>query len=650
MTQSSQLKRVLVTGPCSASSWRAVELDSVRLNGGERVLYSFINWCSPSPLLCSPAPLCGSPAQIVVSTKLASWNDSASCNFKLRNLRRWRLPKISPSSFLYARCLTDPCDPLMLSTIFLPFAAQLVIAAQLVSPNWRKPNITASPADRISIVGAALEQATNHISLEGQFNGEPYDVAGILYSQLAKFDLATGQRKYEDTLLKYFPLAEGTRTNFSDDLSYGRAAARAYSVYHTQAFLDYAIQSWSFGRRNTLSQENISAGKTDMKQFPLAKVCHGLTMAGGTFYVGTEFLLSLLFWPRQHPTRCTLNAARELADFIHAHLYNIGNVIQDSISAGDCSTTPNVIMPYNSGLTIEGLSILASITKNASTLGLLTDIITTAATQNSAWQQNDGILLNAGGKPKLQMFLNLVLIQFPADLVKDLGVAYARNVTDPELRDYIKAYIAVQFNAIVDLSTTSGTNVYAVSWTGPPSSQFNGGAQTAALRVLLSAIPLQNDSLPTLSGSDVLPSPSNSFLPLPPSGKSSKTGLIVASVLGGLTLVASVILSLWMFRRRRLRQASPVTSAQELISPFTEMSTFPRDSKSGTTRVEQEYTQDASPDTQSVDPMARLIALLHELQPRQWSDGQAPPNYTRNLADPQLPEEGERHALLRDMP
>jgi predicted alpha-1,6-mannanase (GH76 family) len=65
-----------------------------------------------------------------------------------------------------------------------------------------------------------------------------------------------------------------------------------------------------------------------------------------------------------------LDAARELADFIHAHLYNIGNVIQDSISAGDCSTTPNAIMPYNSGLTIEGLSILASITKNASTLGL----------------------------------------------------------------------------------------------------------------------------------------------------------------------------------------------------------------------------------------------------------------------------------------
>ncbi|KAJ7277187.1 hypothetical protein C8J57DRAFT_1061071, partial [Mycena rebaudengoi] len=67
-----------------------------------------------------------------------------------------------------------------------------------------------------------------------------------------------------------------------------------------------------------------------------------------------------------------LDATRESADFIHAYLYSIGSVIQDSISAaqGDCRTSPNVIMPYNSGLTIEGLSILASITKNASTLAL----------------------------------------------------------------------------------------------------------------------------------------------------------------------------------------------------------------------------------------------------------------------------------------
>jgi hypothetical protein len=48
--------------------------------------------------------------------------------------------------------------------------------------------------------------------------GEAYDVAGILYSQLAEFDLATGQRKYEDTLLKCFPLTEGIRANFSDNL------------------------------------------------------------------------------------------------------------------------------------------------------------------------------------------------------------------------------------------------------------------------------------------------------------------------------------------------------------------------------------------------------------------------------------------------
>ncbi|KAJ7201221.1 hypothetical protein C8J57DRAFT_1660506 [Mycena rebaudengoi] len=524
----------------------------------------------------------------------------------------------------------------MLGIIFLPLAAPLVIAAQLVSPDWRKPNITTPLADRIRIVGAALEQAIEYIAPVGQFYGEPYDVGGILYSQLAEFDLAAGRSKYEDFLLKYFPVAEGIRANFSDDLSYGRAAVRAYSVYHKQVFLDYAIQSWSFGRRHTLSQENISAGKTDVKPFPLAKACQGATMAGGTFYTtnskdptivgrstGNFFVLSALLAEATSDQKY-LDAARESADFIHAHLYNVGKVIQDSIAADDCSTTPEVSMPYNSGLTIEGLSILASITKDASTLALLNNIITTAATQNSDWQDKAGILFNAG-----------------ADLVKGLSVAYARNLTLPDIRYYIKAYIAVQFNAILDLSTTRGTNLYSGSWSGPPSTEFSGWAQTTALRVLLSAISLQNESLPlpTISGSDILPSASNSLLPPSPSGKSSVTGKIVAGTLGGLALIVTLVLSFWTFRRRQLRRASstpPMTSEHEVISPFTEMSTVP---KADSRRVEKDaprtVERDASPDTQSDDPMPRLMPLVEELRPRPsperpHSDApeEPPPSYT----------------------
>jgi hypothetical protein len=68
-----------------------------------------------------------------------------------------------------------------------------------------------------------------------------------------------------------------------------------------------------------------------------------------------------------------LQAASESADFIHAQLDNIANVVQDGVSArqNDSCSPNNIAEPYNSGLTIEGLSILASITGQASTLQLL---------------------------------------------------------------------------------------------------------------------------------------------------------------------------------------------------------------------------------------------------------------------------------------
>jgi hypothetical protein len=73
-----------------------------------------------------------------------------------------------------------------------------------------------------------------------------------------------------------------------------------------------------------------------------------------------------------------LQTAVESADFIRSHLYTIGNTVQQYISADTkhiCQTssvvTPGGSLvardPGNSGLMIEGLAILYSITNNAST-------------------------------------------------------------------------------------------------------------------------------------------------------------------------------------------------------------------------------------------------------------------------------------------
>ncbi|KAJ7117074.1 hypothetical protein C8R44DRAFT_627179, partial [Mycena epipterygia] len=147
------------------------------------------------------------------------------------------------------------------------------------------PNITTSLADRVSLASSAVEKAISMLGSDGQFDGEQYDAPGILYSQMAELDIATNQTKYQDSLEQYFPLAQNSRANFSDELGYGYAAVRAYAAYKNPVFLQYAVQSWWFGRTYTLSPDDIDAGKIAGKNFTVEQFCQGITMAGGTFFV-----------------------------------------------------------------------------------------------------------------------------------------------------------------------------------------------------------------------------------------------------------------------------------------------------------------------------------------------------------------------------
>ncbi|KAJ7850939.1 hypothetical protein B0H13DRAFT_1644326, partial [Mycena leptocephala] len=65
-----------------------------------------------------------------------------------------------------------------------------------------------------------------------------------------------------------------------------------------------------------------------------------------------------------------LQAATEAADFIRNHLYTKQNIVLDQIYGAEtdnCTGKLTLIEPYNTGLVIESLSILASITGDAST-------------------------------------------------------------------------------------------------------------------------------------------------------------------------------------------------------------------------------------------------------------------------------------------
>ncbi len=54
---------------------------------------------------------------------------------------------------------------------------------------------------------------------------------------------------------------------------FGRAAARAYVGYKNPTFLDYAVQSWWFGRAYTISPADAASGSISTKDFPIWEVC-----------------------------------------------------------------------------------------------------------------------------------------------------------------------------------------------------------------------------------------------------------------------------------------------------------------------------------------------------------------------------------------
>ncbi|THU82819.1 hypothetical protein K435DRAFT_690824 [Dendrothele bispora CBS 962.96] len=61
-----------------------------------------------------------------------------------------------------------------------------------------------------------------------------------------------------------------------------------------------------------------------------------------------------------------LNAASNAADFIHNHLTDSNNTIRDGLGFGpdnSCNQSSLVLL-YNSVMTIHGLAILVSLTKN----------------------------------------------------------------------------------------------------------------------------------------------------------------------------------------------------------------------------------------------------------------------------------------------
>ncbi|KAK0221376.1 hypothetical protein IW262DRAFT_1373299 [Armillaria fumosa] len=450
-------------------------------------------------------------------------------------------------------------------------------AAQDLTPSisWRYPNITSSKDDRINIASAAIEKASSMLQSDWFFNDSSHVTEYRIYAQMAEFDRLTNQTKYKQMLKQCFTLAESYESSMN--LEYGYAAVRAYAAYQDQDFLDRAVTSWTLGRKYTISKEQAALGTMDAKQFNITSSCNGATMAGGTYgntdandtvISGLSSSVSALL-AEATSNQTYLDAATESANFIQSHLLNpSSNIVWFSMSAnGTCSPLTGDV-PYGSGIFIEGLVVLANITHNVSTETLLRSTVVAVAT-DAQWQESDGIIASSPSYPG------------GCYIVRALATLYERNTTSSDLREYTKEYVGVQYNAVIDLATSVGSNIYG-PWTGPPSISFSSDNQTAAISALLSAIQLVDDQPSSNSSvnstSTVIPSPTGSTSPSPLPTKKSPTGRIIGGVVAGLAVIAIIIVGTLLLRRKHRRSNDNEShfsvdgSSPRILTPFMDTS------------------------------------------------------------------------------
>ncbi|KAK0216398.1 hypothetical protein IW262DRAFT_1299621 [Armillaria fumosa] len=473
------------------------------------------------------------------------------------------------------------------------------VAAEDFKPptTWSRPNITLSSGDLTTTATNALTKAIQRLNwTDGQLRDGTYADTGLLYAQMVELDRLTKQKNYEDNLTHYFNAARAKKPGFLDEQNYGYAAARAYKTYGHRDFLTFADASWDSARRYTISRQQADSGSIKTKRFTLAS-CNPGSLAGGT-YLNTDsnnpVLDSLASGVSALLANATsqqkyVRAAKESAHFIRSHLLDPSDHIvraginSNSHQSSSCSLIPTM-SPCGSGTFIEGLAILAAsgISEYVTTEALLNSTVF-AVTNDSLFQGADGVYKyhkddeDDGGHY----------------IVRALASLYEHKNASSDLREYSKAYIGVQYNSIIDQATMPWSDIYGLSWTGPPSKLFNSNMQTSALSVLIGAIPLVNGqpspnpgSNPTSSaGTSLPPQLSSKSSDIPSSSVSAPSsqagsiapakkqfaGVIASSVVGGITFLTAFMVGaifLCKLHCRRNDGRLGVDGSSSMITPF----------------------------------------------------------------------------------
>lgn len=391
-------------------------------------------------------------------------------------------------------------------SLLLILTPTFIASQDLSVPNtWREDDTTLSRAGRISTAQAGIAEILLQLNNStGEFNGVGFWQSGNIWSALALKDLiantTTNKALVTSNLQLVARLHSGFyETQFNDDaLWWATAAIYAFRAYGDASLLNLAINTWNAATQFVITSSDASAGSIPTKNFAIPSSCNGKTMVGGAFWQTTDsdtninaittglYMTASAYLAEATGDSKYLNAAKLSQQFIVNHLYNSSlHLALDTISgrASDNCSLSAPLFTYNSGKFVEGLSVLSTLTGNSTIQNLMVSTIA-ATTHSTAWQGSDGIITeddssnpdsNDDGKG------------FKAIYIRGLYEAFSRNPSNTNLRILIHSYVDVQYNALLELASTLGSNIYSPIWHGPPQG-FTTWGQLSALDVLNSAI------------------------------------------------------------------------------------------------------------------------------------------------------------------
>ncbi|KAI0085366.1 hypothetical protein BDY19DRAFT_1021666 [Irpex rosettiformis] len=474
----------------------------------------------------------------------------------------------------------------------LPLLSLVIAQSFDVPSNWRKPTSTLSRPDRLALLDGLLNTVSRTLnSSNGLFVGLTATQTANMLCALAIGDHVNSSTT--NTTVGEFGHRESRKLT-SDTALWGLASIYAYTAYGDLTSLERAQSMWTLVSAYLVIADTM--GTRPSGNVDISAACNGVSTAGAVFSVAnkpndlsvngattTEFMSLSAHLYEQTSTSQYLSAASLSAAFISNHLYN-GTIILDEIDLETCNTSTELVT-YNSGFTIEGLSILVDVVPRNTTeeyASFLAKLVSTAVPFPYWTNSSNGIIIegptSANGAKN-----NFFSIALKAILIRGLSQAYIRMPNNTDQANFIRSFITVQLNALLDLASIPETNQYSPRWEGLSPSSLLPWGQLAAIDVLVSAVGLTgypsssvvestaaaaSSSTSSISSSN----PSSLQTSIPQSqlhvSHSISSGVIGRIIAGTLSILLALLANLLHLKRKRHQLMDDSLTSETTPRPY----------------------------------------------------------------------------------